>query len=235
MSAPPPAVEQLPDGNGSDTLGFTVGGAGAVKTLNSKNKTGTGVFDVAAFVNAQSAPLVVVKYEADFCKQCKDIAPLFERLAAAGAQAIACFSVDVGVNEDIGEASEITNLPTFKFFTTKLSPSGELLTIDVLVGANAQSLQEKFFKGMEVVTQLVNSQRPAQPPQRQAAPPPQQQQYPTQRQYAQGPPPLQPQQQQYAQAAGQDQRASIKRELADIRTVLLATVQRVEKLYMSIN
>lgn len=249
MSAPPPPVEQLPEGNGSDSVGFTIGGTGPVKTLNSKNKSGSGAFDMAAFVNTQAAPLVVVKYEADFCNQCKTISPLFERLAAAGpAHIVACFSVDVGVNEDIGEASEITNLPTFKFLTTKLSPTGELLTIDVLVGADAKSLQDKFVKGVEVVSQLVAPQQrvrplapqhpqqthqPMHPPQHQQVPPhhpqvmqpsqPRQQQQPFHPQFA---PALDP------RAAAN---AQIKRELADIRTVLLATVQRVEKLYHALN
>lgn len=231
MSAPPPTVEQLPSGSAdnNNTSGFTVGGSGPVKQLSSNNKTGSGTFDVGAFVAAQNAPLVVIKYEADFCHQCKTIAPLFERLATAGAPAIACFTADVGENEDIGEASGIQNLPTFKFFTTKLSPTGELLCIDGLEGANAQSLQQKFSKALEVVASI----RSQAPPRQQQAPPPIQppRQQP-QAAAARQPAPLHPQFPDYPpQQARLTQQQQLKKELIDIRTVLLATVQRVEHMY----
>lgn len=213
MSAPPPAIAPLPP---ASTKGFVIGGSGAVKTLDSTDKSGDSNFDLAAFVASQQAPIVVVKYEADFCQGCKDIAPLFERLAGLGAPAIASFTVNVEKNEDIGEASGIQNLPTFKFFTTKLSPKGEFLCIDVLEGANGQSLQEKFGKAIEVVNAVLSKNQPRQPAPQQAAvqPAPPQVSHPA-----------------AAPASARLNVDQVKRELVDIRTVLLATVQRVEKLY----
>ncbi|GAG83811.1 unnamed protein product [marine sediment metagenome] len=61
------------------------------------------------------APLVCLKFGAQWCNPCKAIAPLFEGLAQSASGAVACFAVDVDESEDIAVEANVSQLPTFVF------------------------------------------------------------------------------------------------------------------------
>lgn len=217
-----------------------------VKQLKSSDET----FNLAQFVGSVPTPLVVIKFGASWCGPCKEIAPLYEQLASRGGQIVSCFEVDVEESESIAVAAEISKLPTFVFYTTKLSADrATLVIVDKVIGPDGAALTEKFSQGYKVVSSFLAAQAPsiAQPQnqapigQPQSSAPvgyQQQQQAPPSIHSAPSVPISQLQQQQQplstpAPSQGQAPRPNdiVKRELVAIRNNLVAAIQQVEKLY----
>jgi thiol-disulfide isomerase/thioredoxin len=186
---------------------------------------GDTTFTLEQFVNQQAAPLVVIKYGASWCQPCKEIEPTFERLARAAHPHIGCFSVDVDQDEGIALEAQVEKLPTFVFYTTKLNPARTLMVVDKVVGPNAALLQENFQKALQIVSQLAQQQQSPQPPQ-------QQQQQP------QTPPSTTsvtaPQKVSTSATAAMNPNDIVKKELVEIRNNLIASIQRIEKLYAAL-
>ena len=123
-------------------------------------------FDLAQFVRTQESPLVAIMFGNTTHKPCLDMIPLFNELAKQGAPIVSCFNVDVEVSQGVAVAAEISNLPTFIFYTTKLS-NDQLMVVDQVIGANKPELRDKFIKGHQVVAGYLQSLNPptnASPP-----------------------------------------------------------------------
>jgi thioredoxin 1 len=214
-------------------------------------------FTLADFCRSLPSPLICIKFGAKWCGPCKQVAPLYQALAQqAAAVGVACFEVDVEESEDIAVAANVQNLPTFVFYTTKLSATGELDQLDRVVGVNEAELKDKFAKCIQVaqaVAQQIQAAQPPVAPQLPQQPQQPQQQLPQQTQLLQGqqyvapqPPPQgqapQGQQQHVAQPASQQQAQGpptgpnqvVKKELLEIRASLVLALQRVERLYSAL-
>src|SRR3989304_9581040 len=133
------------------------------RTAMQELKCASGVpFNLAEFVGGQAAPLVVVHF---YNAECENIGPLFGALAAASAPYLGCFGVNVDESEEVAVAAEITKLPTFIFYTTKLSEDkSSLMVIDKIVGANQKKLRENFDTGYKMVAQFLGAATTAPPP-----------------------------------------------------------------------
>jgi thioredoxin 1 len=212
-------------------------------------------FTLADFCRSLPSPLICIKFGAKWCGPCKQVAPLYQALAQqAAAVGVACFEVDVEESEDIAVAANVQNLPTFVFYTTKLSATGELDQLDRVVGVNEAELKDKFAKCIQVaqaVAQQIQAAQPQQAPVPQQAPP-QQAQQPQQplpapagqQQYSAPQQPVPQYQQPVAQQAGQQQMVPqapptgpnqvVKKELLEIRASLVLALQRVERLYSAL-
>jgi thiol-disulfide isomerase/thioredoxin len=172
-------------------------------------------FSLAKFVSSVSEPLVCLKFGAQWCGPCKQVAPLFEGLAQSAAGAVKCFAVDVDdpVGEQVAVEAKVSQLPTFVFYTTQLSPNKELQVIETVVGTNAEALKVNFSKGVQIVQAFVAAQKQGGslpvPPSSSSSPPPQ-------------------------QAQQQGAISPIKQELLEIRATLVASLQRIERLYNSL-
>jgi len=197
--------------------------------------SGNGPFSLAQFVQSVAEPLVCLKFGAQWCGPCKQVAPLFEGLAQNAVGAIKCFTVDVedGVGEQLAVQANVSNLPTFVFYTTQLSPNNELQVIETVVGTNTDALQMNFSKGVHIAHAFQaqkNGSHSVAPPTQPPA---------VQTQGTQRPAPPQPSQPQPhtspavpAVSARNDE--VLKRELLEIRAALIGSVQRIEQLYKSL-
>lgn len=186
------------------------------------------------FVSSQPHPLVVVKFGAVWCGPCKVIAPAYHTLAKQGGQYIACFEVDVDESEALAVEANVNGLPTFVFYTTKLSPDGKLMVIDQLVGPTVQQLQDKFQKGYQIVSGAVAPKPPVSEGAASQPPTQPQQQLPSQQQQQQHQVPSAQQQQVPAQQQPIRPNDLVKRELVEIRNSLIQAIQRTERLYQSL-
>jgi len=225
--------------------------ASVVQPLSSAQNPG---FTLQQFVQSQPTPLVCIQFGAQWCGPCKQMAPLYESLAQSVAGKIACFKVDVDESEDIAVAADVTDLPTFKFYTTKLSPNQELQQVEQVKGADQNALKINFSKGGQIAAAFLAQQPAAQqssPPAQtaqQSLPPAQVgqvQHAPQGGQVGQAPQPpvhqsLPPAQQgpvggqpsPPVQPAGPNQ--VVKQELIEIRAALVAALQRTERLYSAL-
>lgn len=185
---------------------------------------------LAGLVQSLTEPLVCVKYGAQWCVPCKQIAPLYASLAQNAVGSIRCFTVDVETpqGEQLALNDNVSSLPTFVFYTTQLSPNNELQRVETVVGSQAAALQVNFAKGVKLAQAFLAQAPPAQQGQAQA--PPGQAQVPQAPQTPQGSV-AQGHSVPLAHAVGND---AIKKELLDIRATLVAALQRVEKLYTAI-
>jgi len=80
-------------------------------------------------------PLVVAKFEADWCGPCKAIKPTIAQLETAHRDVL-FVRVDIDEHDDLSASHSIATVPTFLFFVM-----GQL--VDTLKGANAQQLRHK--------------------------------------------------------------------------------------------
>ena len=80
-------------------------------------------------------PLVVAKFEADWCGPCKAIKPTIAQLETAHRDVL-FVRVDIDEFDDLSASHSIATVPTFLFFVR-----GQL--VDTLKGANAQQLRHK--------------------------------------------------------------------------------------------
>ena len=80
-------------------------------------------------------PLVVAKFEADWCGPCKAIKPTIAQLETAHRDVL-FVRVDIDEHDDLSALHSIATVPTFLFFVR-----GQL--VDTLKGANAQHLRHK--------------------------------------------------------------------------------------------
>lgn len=98
-----------------------------------------------------SAPqkLVVIDFTAAWCGPCKQIAPVFQRLAVKYPQVV-FLKVDVDVCQETAMAQQVSSMPTFLFFKNGVR-------IDRMSGANPQLLEEKVKQhcGTETEDSLV--------------------------------------------------------------------------------
>lgn len=125
-------------------------------------------FNLSDFVASMQTPVVALKFSSATCGPCHTIAPVYQSLSANVSTVITCFDVDVNEMESLAVAAQIRNLPTFQFYTMKLSTSGNLEKIAELVGADEMSLKNAFIKAVSLVKE--RTQKPQQQPQPQQQP-----------------------------------------------------------------
>ena len=212
----------------------------AVQPLSSSQHGGD-AFNLSDFVKAQPTPLVCIQFGAQWCGPCKQVAPLYEKLAQSVSGRIGCFKVDVEESENIAVAADISNLPTFKFYTTKLAPNNELQQVEEVVGVDENALKINFSKGGQIAAAFLQQQQSAaqKPAQHQAQPASSPAQNPAHQavQPASSPAqnPAQPaSSHQPTQGGATGANQVVKQELLEIRAALLAALQRTERLYSAL-
>lgn len=90
---------------------------------------------IAEFQAAAAAhPKIVIDASAEWCGPCKQMAPVFEQLAATRPD-VAFFTIDVDHAQELATFLCVTSLPTFLFVV-----DGEV--VDTIIGANKTRLQE---------------------------------------------------------------------------------------------
>lgn len=96
------------------------------------------VSDAAVFASlTKAAGVTVVKYWAPWCKNCKKIDPVINKLAS-GLPAVKFISVDTTKAESIGDDNKVDALPTVQFFKAG-SKIGEFK------GSDAAKLEQAIF------------------------------------------------------------------------------------------
>jgi hypothetical protein len=131
--------------------------------------------------------------------------------------------------ESLAVAANVTQLPTFVFYTTQLSENNELQTIEIVVGTNVEVLNTNFAKGVQIAHAFLAQRASLAQQQQQAKPVTSSQGLPSSQAIQQQ---SAPQGQGGPVGPGGD--ASIKRELLEIRTALIAGLQRLEQLYRAL-
>jgi thiol-disulfide isomerase/thioredoxin len=117
-------------------------------------------FNVKEFVASQGAPIVVLKFGAVWCSPCRNIAPLYKKLAEKYKDCMVCFDIDIEESSDIVNLLSISTLPTFLFLSTQLSNNAECQKVQDLVGADSGALTQRF----ESVYEMMKSRRDRGPP-----------------------------------------------------------------------
>ena len=205
-------------------------------------------FPLADFINSQKAPIVCIKFGAEWCGPCKTIAPLFQQLVDScnavpviGPNLVACFSVDVDESEDIAVAANVTGLPTFVFYATSKLTNGAFEVLETIAGPNAEQLQTSFTKSVQIAQGFWNARHQQQQVAAQQQVPTQQQAAAQQVAHQQAPvQQVAHHQVQQPQQTGQQQQRPptandlVKRELAEMRNLLVAAVQRLDRLFGSL-
>jgi len=86
-------------------------------------------FDAAAAAH----PKLVIDASAEWCGPCRQMAPVFERVAATRPD-LAFFSMDVDAAQALASALNVTALPTFLFVV-------QGVVTDTIIGANRTRLE----------------------------------------------------------------------------------------------
>lgn len=110
----------------------------AVTTLNSANFDG--------LVSPSSDKHVLVEFYAPWCGHCKNLAPEYERLAAAfaGEKDVVIAKVDATEDGELADRYEVQGYPTLKLFTPRGSPTGK------------QEVHDFDGRDLETMTQMLN-------------------------------------------------------------------------------
>jgi thioredoxin 1 len=137
-------------------------------------------FSLADFVSTMQSPIVVVKFSGANCGPCHTIAPFFEQLATGSKPIFTCFDCDANEMNALATSAGIRSLPTFQFYTTKLSSNGSLEKLDEIVGADSSALKNSFIKVASFVQSKAQKQQPQQNGPMQQQSPQQQQSSPMQ-------------------------------------------------------
>lgn len=179
-----------------------------------------GQVQLTELIQKIQAPLVCVRYGASWCEACKSVTPLYQALAHQSSGRVACFDVDADASEALAVSANITQLPTFVFYTTKLaSTPGQLEVLENVIGPDEAKLREFFGQAVQIANNYFQQQ--------------QQPQHPVQPQVPQVQQP-QVQQPQQPQAVPPNPNAVVKQELLEIRKSLLMALQRTENLFKAL-
>ncbi|XP_035004476.1 thioredoxin [Hippoglossus stenolepis] len=100
----------------------------------------TGLEDFHKQLKDAGDKLVVVDFTATWCGPCKQISPVFVKMAADN-PGVVFLKVDVDDAEEVSALCEIKCMPTFIFYRTGKK-------VDELSGANSEKLSEMLKKHM---------------------------------------------------------------------------------------
>jgi len=114
------------------------------------------------FSSAIQSGMVVVKFEADWCGPCRNMASFVHDLArtySGSPHNVKFLKVDIDRRDDLAAQYRVTSIPAFLFFR-------EGQKVDTLTGANREALQQKVaqYAGQDAASRPSRPSRPASRP-----------------------------------------------------------------------